>query len=153
MKKILVVAAVAMMVIVVAGVAFAASEVSVSATVTEKCGAVGAGSIANFAIDPDNLAITKNTSDLGNTSPKVKCTKGSTVLVTCTADNGGVLSDGVDIAGDIPFSVSCPGSYGPAAGFGGAGDAIDVSISLLANAAQNASATAHTGSVTVTVGF
>ncbi len=152
MKKILVLATAAMMVFVLAGGAFAVNEVSVSATVNAKCGTVTAGNIADFAIDPDSAVdITRKTSDAGGTQPTVKCTKGTTVTVTCTADNGGKLIDPLDTpAGDIPFTVSCPPSYLNAGGFG-APDSIDVSVTVAAGVAAAASATQHTGSVTVEV--
>lgn len=148
MKKILVVAAVTMVIMGMAGGVFAANEVAVSATVQNKCGTIVAGSITDFAIDPDAAAITK-TSNLNGTSPSVKCTKGSTVSVTCPAGTQYLTMLGDTPAGDIPYTVTCPAPYG-ASGFGTA-DNIDVQIDIAAGAAANSAAGAHTGFITVTV--
>ena len=145
MKKVLGVVVVALMVAGIASGAFAAS-VSVNANVQAKCGAMADGSFTAFNIDPDAGIISKVTSTDG-TSPSVKCTKNSTINVTCPPT--GTLTMAGDAGGDITFSVSCPGTY-TASGFGTADD-IPVTITFAAGAAQNSAAGVHTGSIVVTV--
>ncbi len=136
------------------GAVYAApGDVTVDANVLTKCAAVGTGSFTQFDINPDDGVLAFNTSTDG-TSPTVKCTKGTAVTVTCTpalAGTGVLTMAGDTPGGDITYTVSACPNIASASGFGGAGDAIDIGISLAAGAAASSAAGVHSGTITVTV--
>jgi hypothetical protein len=154
MKKILVVA-VAMMVVAMAGGAFAAGSATVgmTANVQAKCISDTNGFFNVFNIDPDSPLISLTTGADG-ISPTVKCTKNSTVTVTCTPALGstGVLTSGTDPGGDIIYTVTACQTGWLASGFG-TPNAIDIGIEIAADAAANSAAGNHTGQIIVTTNY
>ncbi len=155
MKKILVVAAAAMVLMGMAGGAFAAgsANVGVTANVQAKCISDTDGSFNAFNIDPDSAAINKTTAADG-TSPTVKCTKNSTITVTCNPAVGstGVMTMAGDAGGDITYTVTSCSTGWLANGFGSP-DPVDVGIQIAAGAAANSAAGNHTGQITVTTNY
>lgn len=123
MKKVILAAAVAVIVIATAGGAFAAQtteSVNVSATVQSKCNAVAAGTMT-FDIDPTTSApVTPSVM----TQPQVQCTKNKVIAVTvnstnnATVDATGAFTSTLTNGGCTPIPYTLTYATGPSgAGF------------------------------------
>jgi len=151
MKKILLMAIATVLVLSVAGGAFAAGSVAptvgVAGTVNGKCTiATTPGDIA-FTIDPD-LAGPFNA--VVGTQPVIKCTKNHPYTVACTSLNTFNLMQGAD---SIPYTFTCPaGSNG--AGFGaGGGIALAIGGQVSAGYADAPVGSGYADTVTITVNY
>jgi spore coat protein U-like protein len=149
-------AAVMVMVIVLGGVAGAASltpAVTATGTVSDTCSSAVGGNIT-FNIDPSLAGpITPATTDAGNAAPTVKCTKSQSHAVTCTSAHAYNLTIGNDGSTDpIAYTITgCPANI-TGQGFGTA-TAINFGLSLSAVDYQNALTGAHADTITVTVTY
>ncbi len=151
MKKYVVVMAAVAMVVVMAGGAWAANEVTVKATVADKCAAIsGTATIDMGPVDgvADVLGVANKPITASNLS--LKCTNGATV--TLTPAGSGNLSDGAghSIAYTLAGTYSMTGG-----GLGAAGTnllaAWDLNASIAANGLDAAPAGVYQDLVTVTV--
>lgn len=154
MRKNLLIAAAAVILIAMTGVAFAASllpTVPVTGTVTDKCTTPVSGSIT-FAIDPALAGpITANTTANG-TDPSVKCTKSSSHVVSCAGANNNLSVGGTGVTDPIAYTIT--GCTTPLTGAGFSTPvAIPLGISMNAAAYQDAVAGDHTDTITVTVTY
>lgn len=122
-------------------------------TVADTCSS-GVGGNITFNIDPSVAGpITPATTDGGNASPTVKCTKSQVHTVTCTSAHTNKLTVGNDGSTDpIAYTITgCPASI-TGQGFGTA-TPIDFGLSLAAVDYQNALMGAHIDTITVTVTY
>ena len=154
MKKILLMTAVAVMVVAMAGGAYAATlptTVLVTGNVTDKCTTPVNGTIT-FTIDPSlGGPITANTTANG-TDPSVKCTKNSSHAVSCASATGNLSVGGDGVTDPIAYSIT--GCTTPLTGAGfSTVVAIPLGISMNVVAYQDAVAGAHTDTITVTVTY
>ncbi|PKN52509.1 MAG: hypothetical protein CVU55_04495 [Deltaproteobacteria bacterium HGW-Deltaproteobacteria-13] len=126
----------------------------VKATIINTCGSTASGTMS-FNIDPSGSgALTPTTTDSGNTSPSIKCTKNSTHAVSCSALHGN-LSIGNDGATDpIAYTVTTCGSSNSITGSGfSTATSIPVGLTIAQAAYQDAQAGAHTDTITVTITY
>ena len=122
-------------------------------TVIDTCTSATNGSIT-FNIDPSGAAtLTPATTDAGNTSPTVKCTKNQAHTVACSSAHANKLTIGNDGSTDpIAYTIpTCPASI-TGGGFSTA-TSIPIGISILPAAYQNALVGAHADTITVTITY
>jgi len=154
-KYMVVVAAIAIAIAAASGAPAATLTPAVTATgtVLDTCTSAVGGSIT-FNIDPSGVgALTPATTDAGNTSPSVKCTKGQTHAVACSSAHGNRLTIGNDGVTD-PIAYTITGCATPLTGNGFSTiTSIPVGISILQAAYQDAQAGAHSDTITVTVTY
>lgn len=148
MKKVLLMAAVALMVIAMAGGAYAAApldvSVDVTAVVTQKC-VVTSNGLLDITIDP---ALAAPTQAFTAIQPSAQCTKTkgvTTASVAATSANGFTLV-GAGLT-PIPYALT----YNPAVVGNGFGAAADVDFNIGGTVAQAAAYVAEYGSYTDTV--
>ena len=119
----------------------------------DTCTSATNGSIT-FNIDPSGAAtLTPATTDAGNTSPTVKCTKNQVHTVACSSAHGNTLTIGNNgVTDPIPYTIpTCPASI-TGGGFSAA-TSIPIGISITPAAYQNALVGAHADTITVTITY
>ena len=150
MKKIILAAAVMMVVIAMAGGAFALTitpQVNVTGTVTGKCTIVTSPGNMAFTIDP-SLGGPFNA--VVGTKPVIKCTKSYSYTIVCTSTNTFKLKQGTDL---IPYSFTCP-SGGSGGGFGAAGGiTLTIGGQVSTGYADAPAGAGYTDIVTITVSY
>jgi spore coat protein U-like protein len=108
----------------------------------------------SFNINPAGLGtLTPATTDAGNTSPSVKCTKNAAHAVACSSVHANTLTIGNDgVTDPIAYTITgCPASL-TGSGFSTA-TPIPVGISILQTAYQDARVGAHSDTITITVTY
>jgi len=162
MKKNLLIAAVTMMVVAMAGAAFAANlnpTVGVSASVATKCiVSQAATAIAFGALDPETTADQSYTAADG-ADLKIKCTKNkATTLISAASANPGGATNFQMIGGAGAFLIPYTFNYDSANKTGlGFGTGTDLRLNLGASVAkanfENAEGGAYADTVTFTITY
>jgi len=129
------------------------SGVTANPGIANTCGSAIGGSMS-FNINPAGLGtLTPATTDAGNTSPSVKCTKNAAHAVACSSVHANTLTIGNDgVTDPIAYTITgCPASL-TGSGFSTA-TPIPVGISILQTAYQDARVGAHSDTITITVTY
>lgn len=131
----------------------ATTGVTANPGVANTCGSAVGGSMS-FSIDPGGLGtLTPATTDAGNTSPSVKCTKNAVHAVSCSSVHGSKLTIGNDgVTDPIAYTITgCPATV-TGSGFSAA-TPIPVGISILQTAYRDAKVGAHSDTITLTITY
>ena len=156
MKRYMTIFAVIVIVLAASSAALAATiapTVTATGTVANTCTSAVSGAIA-FNIDPSGAgALTPATTDAGNTSPSVKCTKSSSHVVACSSAHGLKLTVGNDGTTDpIAYTITTCAASLTGNGFSTV-TSIPVGITVAQAAYQDAQAGAHADTITVTITY
>lgn len=126
----------------------------VRATIIDTCGSAASGTMS-FNIDPSGSgAFTPATTDPGNTSPSIKCTKNSTHAVSCSALHGNLSIGNDGTTNPIAYTVTTCGSSNSITGNGfSTATSIPIGISIPQASYQDAPAGTYTDTISVTITY